>query len=69
MAVLAAKKATDLKNNYRDGLLYLAIAYDRSARVNTIRQESASYLLAQSDKYLQLAHESDPAYFTANPDM
>jgi len=67
MAVVTAKKAVGQKENYRDGLLYLSIAYDRAARVETIRQESADYLLEQSKKYLELAHESDPAFFATHP--
>lgn len=67
MAVIAARKSTSLKDNYRDGLLYLAIAYDRAARVETIRQESADFFSAESERYLELAHQSDPAYFATYP--
>lgn len=63
MAVVAAQKATRLKVNYRDGLLYLAIAYDRAARVGTIRKVSVDYLMSKSQSAYLAAKESDPAFF------
>ena len=67
MAVAASEKATSLKENYRDGLLYLAIAYDRAARGGTIRKTSVDYLLSKSAEALTAAHKSDPAYFAEFP--
>jgi tetratricopeptide (TPR) repeat protein len=61
MAIIAAMKAIHTNSNYRDGLLYLAIAYDRAARRGEIRQTSCDYLIRESEKYKELAIESDPA--------
>jgi tetratricopeptide (TPR) repeat protein len=61
MAIIAARKAVHNNLTYRDGLLYLAIAYDRAARRGEIRQSSCDYLIQESEKYKELAIESDPA--------
>ena len=63
MAVVSAQKAVSNKNMYRDGLLYLAIAYDRAARSTQIRQESHDYLINKSQEFYQQAVASDPSHF------
>lgn len=63
MAVVAARKATGAKADYRDGFLYLAIAYDRAARIGTIRQQSYDDLIQKSQSAYALAKEADPSYF------